>query len=71
MKYLFFLPLAIIAIALPLNYHLEKKSYNKGFCPKCSYRLNLFGRDSHGRRGYWCNNCNYHTWVSYYSIDKY
>lgn len=71
MKYLFFLSLAIIAIALPLSYHLEKKSYNKGFCPKCSYRLEPFGRDSKGARGYWCDRCNYTTWVSYHSIDKY
>jgi tRNA(Ile2) C34 agmatinyltransferase TiaS len=71
MKYLPFLLLAIIATTLPLSYYLEKKSYNKGFCPICSYRLKLFGRDSHGGRGYRCDNCNYYTWVSYHSVDKY
>lgn len=71
MKYLFFLPLVIIAIVLPLNYYLEKKSYNKGFCPKCKVRMNLFCKDSSNTREYWCGNCNYHTWVSYHSIDKY
>jgi len=47
----------------------EKKRFKNGICPECFTKLNLFGCDSGGARGYVCDNCHYIVWVSY-SIDK-
>lgn len=48
----------------------EKKEFNNGKCPKCGKPLKLFDIDSHGGRGYCCNDCRYHTWVNYNCIDR-
>lgn len=71
MKILYFLLVLIAALLIPIGIHMEKKAYNRGFCKKCGRRLKLFGRDSYGGRGYWCHNCNYHTWVSFNCVDKF
>ena len=47
----------------------EKKDYNRGYCPRCGEYMRLFDYDSHGSRGYTCDRCHYHCWVSY-NIDK-
>ena len=49
---------------------LEKKGFNGGNCPICGNRMKLFDHDSQGGRGYCCHNCNYHTWVSYKTVDR-
>lgn len=71
MKVLFLLLIILAAIAIPANIHMEKKAYNRGFCRNCGGRLKLFDMDSQGGRGYWCSECNYHTWVSYHCVDKF
>jgi endogenous inhibitor of DNA gyrase (YacG/DUF329 family) len=48
----------------------EYKEYNNGICPKCGKPLKWFDTDSHGGRGYCCNECRYYVWVSYDWIDK-
>lgn len=52
------------------GYLSERKAYNNGKCPKCNKKLRNFDCDSQGGRGYCCDYCNYHTWISYSSIDK-
>lgn len=47
----------------------EKKRYNNGICINCGNKLRHFDVDSQGGRGYCCDKCHYHTWVSY-DIDK-
>lgn len=61
----------ILAVGIPLiGISLEKKAFNNGFCPECGSRLEYFDTDSQGGRGYCCRKCNYHTWVSYDTVDK-
>lgn len=50
--------------------YLEIKDYNKGVCPRCGNKLELFDRDSQGGRGYVCRHCYFHTWVSWWFVDK-
>lgn len=50
--------------------YLERRDYNKGYCPNCGHKLKWFDIDSHGSRGYKCNHCNYVTWVSWGFIDS-
>lgn len=71
MKILYFLPVLIMILLIPTAIILEKRDYNRGFCKECGGRLKLFSIDSQGGRGYWCRNCNYHTWVSYNCVDKF
>lgn len=61
---------AEIIIPPPISIALEKKSYNNGLCPICGTKLRLFDYDSQGSRGYCCDNCDYHTWISYNTVDK-
>lgn len=49
---------------------LEKERFNGGRCPVCANELKYFDTDLKGRRGYYCDNCKYHTWVSYRRIDR-
>lgn len=53
-----------------LGIFLEKKGYNNGICPHCGNKLYFFDMDSQGGRGYACEKCYYHTWVSYNCVDK-
>ena len=48
----------------------EYKKFNKGICPKCGKRFRLFDIDSHGARGYVCDDCEHYIWISYDSVDK-
>lgn len=48
----------------------DYKTFNKGICPKCGKRFRLFDIDSHGSRGYVCDDCAHYIWVSYYFVDK-
>lgn len=61
--------IGIICGAL-VNYLLEKKEFNEGYCPHCGEKLTLFSTDSQGGRGYVCDNCLYTAWISYPSIDR-
>ena len=47
----------------------EKKDYNNGYCPKCGEFYRWFDSDSQGGRGYCCDRCGHHCWVSY-NVDK-
>lgn len=61
-------------VGLRWAYNDEKKRYNNGICPRCGEKLKYFGTDPEdGSRGYECSNkkCDYSTWVSWSSIDKY
>ena len=49
---------------------LEKKDYNLGICPHCKKKLLLFDTDSHGCRGYICEECCYCSWLSYPFVYK-
>lgn len=61
----------LLIICVPfIGIYLEKKDYNNGFCKACGNKLRLFDYDSQGGRGYCCDNCRYHTWVSYNCVDK-
>ena len=66
------LTLVLLTIALVIvAVRQEKKSFNKGVCPKCKMRLTHFDNDSQGGRGYKCNGCGkYTTWVSWKAVDK-
>ena len=71
MKIFFICLILSFLIWVPLiGIYLEKKSYNRGICIECGKKLRLFDHDSHGGRGYCCDNCCYHTWVSYNCVDK-
>ena len=48
----------------------EKRHYNNGYCVLCGHKLRLFDTTSNGDRGYICDNCNHHVWVSYNWVDK-
>lgn len=66
--------IGIITICIVVGFiwaiYQERKDYNNGYCPICGNRLKHFDNDSQGGRGYVCRNCHYHTWVSYWFIDK-
>ena len=65
--------IAIIGIGfmmVSLGICLERKDFNNGICPHCKNKLYFFDYDSHGSRGYKCEKCYYHTWVSYKRVDK-
>ena len=47
-------------------YFIEKKQFNNGICPKCGNRLRYFDTDSHGGKGFTCDNCHYTVWVSWF-----
>lgn len=48
----------------------EYKWYNKGVCPKCGYKFELYYSNSQRGRKYICPNCRNSTWVSLNFIDK-
>ena len=65
--------IAIIGIGflmVSLGIWLEKRDFNNGICPHCGNKLYFFDMDSQGGRGYKCEKCYYHTWVSYKTVDK-
>ena len=63
--------LLIFFLFIPfIGIRLEKEDYNQGKCKFCGEDLRLFDYDSRGGRGYICDNCDYHTWVSYKCVDK-
>ncbi len=63
--------LFILAIPFIIFYarHHEKVDFNNGYCKHCNSRLRRFDVDSQGGRGYVCDDCGYHVWVSY-KVDK-
>ena len=62
--------LIILFIVGCISEYLEKKYFNNGICPKCGHKLYYFDTDSHGGKGYTCNNCNYTTWVTWFDPEK-
>lgn len=65
------LGILIMLICVPfIGIYWERKDYNQGVCKECGAKLRLFDCDSHGGRGYCCDECHYHTWVSYNCVDK-
>ena len=45
--------------------------FNNGKCPNgCGLDLTYFATDNKGNRGYACRRCGYHTWITYYSVDR-
>ena len=67
---LFGLAISLIVILPIIGIHFERKWFNGGICPECGTRLEYFGSDSQGGRGYLCEKCGYHTWVSWNTVDK-
>lgn len=58
-------------ISLPLRgIYIEKKFFNIGICPCCGNPLRDWAINCKGERGYLCEICGYHTWVSYKTVDK-
>lgn len=58
-------------ISLPLRgIYIEKKFFNIGICPCCGNPLRDLAINCKGERGYLCEICGYHTWVSYKTVDK-
>ena len=47
-------------------YFREKKDFNNGICPRCGKPLRHFDDDSQGGQGWYCDNCGYHTWISWF-----
>ena len=60
----------VLLLIVQIGIFIEKKGFNNGWCPNCGTRLRFFDTDSQGGRGYCCDNCSYHTWVSYKRVDK-
>lgn len=60
----------LVVCAISIGIYLEKKEYNNGRCRQCGKVLRYFDMDSQGGRGYCCDGCGYHTWVSYKTVDK-
>ena len=58
------------AIGIAIGYLSEKKSFNNGKCSECNTPLRLFDCDSQGGRGYVCDKCRRHVWISYNSVDR-
>ena len=47
------------------------REFNNGKCPNgCGLDLTYFATDNKGNRGYACRRCGYHTWITYYSVDR-
>lgn len=65
----FLITLWITLITVSIRH--EKRQYNECKCPRCNNNLRHFDTDSQGGRGYCCDNCHYHTWVSWKFVDKY
>ena len=61
--------IAILISLMVFSRENEKRAYNNGICTKCGSKLRLFDYDSHGGRGYICDNCNHVVWCSY-NVDK-
>jgi tRNA(Ile2) C34 agmatinyltransferase TiaS len=62
--------ISVIPIMVLLAIHFEKKDFNNGFCPHCKSKLYFFHCDNQGRRGYKCEKCRCHIWISYSTVDK-
>ena len=61
----------LFCVLLPfIAIYTEKRDYNNGFCKYCGEKLRLFDFDSGGSRGYVCDKCRYHTWISYSRVDR-
>ena len=65
---------SIVCIVLPIVFirlarQKEKVLWNGGFCPQCYREWRSFDTDSQGGRGYKCDACGQHIWISY-SVDK-
>ena len=50
--------------------YIEKKFFNNDICPCCGNPLRDWEINCKGERGYLCEICGYHTWVSYKTVDK-
>lgn len=72
MKVVVFVVIFILVFISCIIYaiHSESKFYNHGKCKECGNDLRHFDTDSQGGRGYCCDQCGYHTWVSYNCVDK-
>jgi len=63
--------ITVMIIMSRIAAHFEAKAFNKGVCKYCGSKLRCFDHDSHGGRGYWCDNCeSCNVWVSYNRVDK-
>ena len=62
--------LVVGVIAAIMGIVLESVDFNKGICPHCRTKMEFFDTDSHGGRGYKCQNCGRKVWVSYNLVDK-
>ena len=62
--------ISAIPIMVLLAIYFENKDFNGGICPHCKSKLYFFDCDSQGGRGYKCEKCRYHTWISYNCVDK-
>lgn len=49
---------------------LERKRWNKGYCPRCGTKWKFFDYDSTGARGYTCDKCNNKLWLSYLNFNN-
>jgi hypothetical protein len=51
------------------GYRAEKRSWNSGWCPRCTGKWKCFDMDSGGGRGYRCPS-GHHAWISYPGVDR-
>lgn len=65
-----FIFLIILLVERSANMEIEDEKFNGGRCPRCSNELKYFYTDIKGRRGYYCDNCEYNTWIKYRKIDR-
>ena len=48
----------------------ERRAFNGGICQHCGAKLRHFDNDSQGGRGYCCDKCGHHIWISWRFVDK-
>ena len=67
-KFLKYIKNKIRLVALYLD---ERREYNKGICPDCGKKLQLYYIEDDDTRCYICDNCVYAAWVSLDKVDEY
>lgn len=60
----------LIIVSVLVRILIEKHSFNKGVCRKCGNGLRMFKTGSGGERGYCCDKCGHHMWVSWRITDR-
>jgi hypothetical protein len=60
--------LVVLVVGSLVAAYFESRDYKDGLC--CGVKLRHFDNDSQGGRGYACDRCFRHIWISYPWVDK-